>query len=107
MKITRSYNPANPSIVEFAEDHDLTLEIHRRHDPSLPRYYAHFASADILDGACPRGTYGDGQTELQAVNHYAARISRRRLVLNVMCASRREITVPQLREIDAMPKEQP
>ena len=84
------------TLVEFADRHDLVMEIHERDGTSdLPRYFAHFKHVDIMDRGCLVGTFGDGNTPEDAMDDYATRISGKLIAINAFQTSeRREIYVP-------------
>lgn len=84
------------TIQAFAERHDLTMEIRQRHhENNASKWYAHFEKCDIKEGSCLLGAYSDGFTPLQAIAHYAQRISMTTIVIDAF-GERREINVPQL-----------
>lgn len=85
------------TIEQFAEEHDLIMEVHERHPNSDPtRFYARFKDAELSDGIVLSGVYGDGATEEEAIRAYARRISRGFLVIGAFTEGRRDIRVPVL-----------
>jgi len=99
MKIKRFPIPEPITLKQFAEKHNLILEIHERtKDPKPDKYYAHFENSDIKDGRVLRGVFGNGSTEAFAISDYAKEISGQILILNAWNSTkkRREIHVPTL-----------
>lgn len=86
------------SLAEFADQHDLTLEISERRHPGLPRYYAAFQRCEVMEDHCLVGVHGNGQTPEDATADYALRISLTRIAVNAYREDRREIEVPRLKE---------
>lgn len=87
------------TIEEFADKHDLVMEIHERRTPigDPSRYYAHFKSAEAKEGTCCLvGLFGNGSTPEEAITNYAREISLRTIIINAMRDNRREIIVPRL-----------
>jgi hypothetical protein len=97
MKIERQVIP-EMTIQEFADKHELTMRVNERPKPigSPDRFYASFVGAEIMDGGCLVGMFGDGATEEDAITAYARRIELRTLVIDAMGSSRRAIPVPRL-----------
>lgn len=98
MKIEREDVP-QMTIEEFAEKHDLVMEVRERPYPvgSPGRYYASFKNSDTMEDGCIVGTHGDGPTPEAAIKDYAAELSLKRLVLNAFTKQKRiEINVPRL-----------
>jgi hypothetical protein len=91
------------TIEQFADKYGLVMEVHERGKVdtarlgAAARYYAHFKHADIVDGACLAGVFGDGATPKAAIQSYAHKISGQMLVIGAFSSSeRREIQVPTL-----------
>ncbi len=85
----------------FAKEHTLIMEVHERYaDASPTRFYAHFKSAEILEGGLEggllRSAFGNGANEEAAIEAYAAEISGQILVIDAGRPTRREISVPIL-----------
>ncbi len=97
MKIKRNDIPVM-TIQRFAEENDLTMEIHERRVPvdNPARYYAHFEHCDVKGDGVLIGAYGDGRTPEGAIANYARRIELGRLVIDAGTPQRREISVPRL-----------
>lgn len=96
MKIKR-YSLDRMTIGEFADMHNLTMEIRERHPrDESDRFYAHFERAEVIQGGCLIGEYGNGRTEEDAIASYAESISGKRLAIGAYTADRREIQVPVL-----------
>ena len=74
------------------------MEVHERRtafgDPN--RFYAYFASAEVMENGCLRSTFGNGATPKEAIADYARAISLKRLAIDAMTQTRREIDVPRL-----------
>ena len=100
MKVKRYLIP-EVKIQDFAEEHNLVLEVHERRNPIVRRnagkYYCHFQNAEVLDDPVLIGEYGNGKTEEQALANYAERISYQTLVIDACGKKRREIEVPKLK----------
>jgi len=92
MRIVRRV-PERMTIEEFAEKHDLVMEVVRRKGGN---YYAHFQRAEVKDGSILIGTSGEGLTEDEAISNYATEISDKLLVIGAYTKERREIWAPQL-----------
>lgn len=85
------------TIQEFAERHDLTMQVYERTHAECPdKYYAKFANSDIVEGCCLLGAYGNGHTIKSAIAAYAERISGCCLVIAGNTNSEIRINVPQL-----------
>lgn len=100
MKTIRRTIPAM-TIEQFADQHDLTLQIvERKLDVGNPmRYYACFERAEIKESIFLVGCFGNGVTEQQAIDNYAREIEMRTLVINSTGNDRRQIEVPRLTTI--------
>jgi hypothetical protein len=73
------------------------MEVHERsHIDSPTRFYAHFFDAEISEGRILVGSFGNGRTEEEAIENYAAEISGKVLVIGAYKKERREIIVPIL-----------
>lgn len=95
MKVIRKLIP-EMSIVEFAELHDLTMEITEWHGRRRPFIMAKFQHVEVKDGGCLVSFAGNGNSEAEAIRDYARQISTKHLVVNAMSNSRREIDAPRL-----------
>lgn len=87
------------TIEEFADRHGLVMEVHERNPiqfPFLPRFFAYFSHAEIAERGCLVGTFGNGQTELDAIDDYARAISGKILAIDAYSKDRRNIDVPIL-----------
>lgn len=86
------------SIREFAEEYKLIMEIHEYN--RNPRYQAHFSVAEISEGISLLSTFGQGETEVEAINDYARKISAKKIIFNAESPTLRlEILVPDLTKI--------
>ena len=81
------------TIEAFAEQHDLTMEIHerRRSIGAKDRFYAIFKSCEVKKGHYLLGSFGDGDTPEHAILQYAKNISGKVLVFNAWSKDRKEI----------------
>ena len=97
MKIDRVDLPVM-TIEEFADANDLTMQIRERRVPANDpmRYYAHFASCEIIGDGVLLSTFGDGQTAEDAIADYAKAIELSRLAIDADTDKRRELVVPRL-----------
>jgi hypothetical protein len=99
MKIERNLI-AKMSLNQFAEQHDLTMVLNERspvEHPTLPRYWASFKGAEVVDGFCLASNFGSGYTEEEAFKEYAKTISGKTIVFNAYNRNDRyEIKVPLL-----------
>lgn len=90
------------SIEDFAERHNLIMEVHERNKRNMidfnvrDAFYASFEGAEVKEGACLASEYGDGSNEEEAIRNYAALISGKLLVFNAFGRDRHEIQVPYL-----------
>jgi len=102
MKIKRYFNePHYITIEEFAEKHDLTMEVRERgfkypNKDRYMRFYAEFSNTWVENDGLLRGTYGNGATEEEAIEAYAGIIQNETLIVDPHEKSRREIDVPTL-----------
>lgn len=96
MKIERRLVP-EMTIEDFADREDLTLEIHERSQAycrGLPRFIASFQGVELKEGFLS-SSYGNGETEAEAIADYAAKISERFLVIDAYGPNRRELVAPR------------
>jgi hypothetical protein len=86
------------TIEAFGVAHNLVMEVKERsREVNAPdRFYAYFKSVEVSEGAFLRSTFGNGQTPEQAITNYAPEISMKRIVVDAMKTTRREINVPRL-----------
>jgi hypothetical protein len=86
------------TIKEFAERNDLTMEITERRESSsfLASFFASFKDCELSDHGKLISIYGDGNTEKEAINNCARRISCKILVFKAYTKDRKEIIVPKL-----------
>jgi hypothetical protein len=89
------------SIQDFADAHDLVMQVIERDDRHFPignpsHFLAHFKGVEIGGGGLLRGVYGNGATEEEAIRAYAPEISLKNIVVDAMSSKRREIRVPRL-----------
>lgn len=94
MKIER-HTLETMSIEEFAEKHDLTMEIRERKSVIKP-FCANFKGARLMYSNRVIGDFGEGITEQEAISNYANLISNGKLVFNLFLGKVPEIQVPYL-----------
>lgn len=94
---TLIYYIESTPIDEFADKHNLVMLVRER-PPHInaARFYAMFEDVVVKEGGCLAGVYGDGATELEAINDYAKQISSRCLIVGANKLGRREIFAPRL-----------
>lgn len=99
MKVEKRLIP-EMTIEEFAEKHDLIMEVNERRSDRMRRpwrFYASFKYAELREGdRLLRGAYGNGDTAEEAIANYAEEISGGLLILNAYGSDRKEIKVPRL-----------
>ena len=98
MKIERNYIKKEMNIEDFADKHNLIMEINERspgHDGL--RYYAHFKRVEVKKGVFLVGVHGDGVTPEYAINNYAELISGKTVVYNPWRKGSKTLEVPILR----------
>ena len=94
-RITRSLT----HIEDFADKHELTMVVVERDvDLSviLPRLYASFENTELINDGLLIRAYGNGDTEKEAIDDYASRISNRIIVVNAYRENRHKIVVPEV-----------
>lgn len=102
MKIERHLQPETEvmHIEEFADKHDLVMVVNERPKDlpvrNLPRFYARFKNAETKNRDILAGSFGNGESEEEAICEYAKEISGKLLVIDAMTPQRREIQVPTL-----------
>lgn len=94
MKIERNYLPDPIGIEEFAERHDLTMQVVQRANGS---FCASFKGSEQKGNRVLIGTSGNGETEGDAIRDYARQISGKTLVFDAGTDRRLEIDVPCLK----------
>lgn len=93
MKINRN-TLKRPTLEEFADKHDLTLEIGERpKEYGLPRYFAYLKDVYLDEGCVVVGTSGNGDDEQSAVQDYVKRLNGQLLTIRPFDPSRRKKTV--------------
>lgn len=102
MKVERELCP-RMGLEEFADQHGLTLQVTERamddyqRRNNIPRFVAHFKGVEVASAGILSSTYGDGNTEHEAIANYAKAISTKTLVVNAYKSDRVEIPrVPHL-----------
>ena len=83
------------SFEAFADEHELTIVINER--PSsykLPRYFAAFEHVEVMERGCLASICGDGDTKVEAIRNYAARLAGERIAVDAYTDKRREIQCP-------------
>lgn len=96
MKIVRN-NFKRTTLEEFADQHELVMEISERDTvayPSLPRYFACFQHCELKCDGMLIGAYGNGDTPEEAMKDYAKRISGKALAFFDPDQGRHDLQVP-------------
>lgn len=97
--IIEHYNIEECTLEEFADKHDLILEIIERPTKitqrGVSRYYAKFKNMDIKDGIFLRSAFGNGDTKPQAIYDLRLLLSKKLVVLNANTDNREEINCPR------------
>jgi hypothetical protein len=87
------------TIEEFAEKHDLTMEVIERDGAfqgTNRQFSASFYECGVVKGKMLHGLYGDGRTPEEAIKDYARVISEETLSINNYPKSRKEVKVWRL-----------
>lgn len=96
MKIERISSKPRITIEQFAEEHDLVMQVQepiRAGSPGLDgKFRARFKGAEIAENGFLWGTSSWGLTESDAINEYAKRISGKTIRL----IGGKRINVPEL-----------
>lgn len=92
MKIERISGKPRMTIEQFAEEHDLVMEVHEPNGES-PVYKASFKGVEVVNDGFLYSTYGRGTTEADAINHYSKIISNQTIRIG---RSGKRIHVPDL-----------
>jgi hypothetical protein len=82
---------------QFAEDHDLVLEINERDVPTGHpcRYYASFKHIEWKHGAIYTSEFGNGMLKDEAVENYKKLILDKLLVYKANSAEQKQIQTPK------------
>lgn len=97
--------PETLTLEQFAERHDLTMELTERPleawegpKAAMDRWMARFQDTDVVDGSLLVGTCGNGPTQTEAMNDYAKKISGKKIAVDPFEQNglRRDIWVPRL-----------
>lgn len=88
-------------ILIFEKTHDLELVVHERakrmSDFTGYQFYCKFNNAEISDGFCLAGKFGNGNTPDEAIKNYCLEIGGgQTLVVGAYSEQRKEIVVPYL-----------
>lgn len=102
MKIERYFISPPCSLEQFADQHELVLEIHERDiqtrecklQPPLERFYTSFNNVDIKDGACLVSVFGNGETEDEAILDFCAQIQGKQLIKDAGYTTREVLQAP-------------
>lgn len=82
MKIHRSYNATSYPLDKWADEYGVTLSFGRQTTGAIFCYFLGVElidSVELIDGRAFVGTFGTGQTELDALRDYLPKISGRRV----------------------------
>ena len=63
---------------------------------SLPKYYVSFDNAEVMQGGCLVGSFGNGNTIDEALTDYCKEIETKRMALYAYTDKRREVVCPKL-----------
>jgi len=74
MKIERISSKPRITIEQFAEEHDLVMQVREPIDSSS-NYMASFKGVEVVNAGFLYSTYGHGATEADAINYYSKIIS--------------------------------
>lgn len=91
MKIERIGGKPRMTIEQFAEEHDLVMEVHEPNGGS-PVYKASFKGVEVVNAGFLYSLCGRGATEADAINDYSRNISNQTIRLY----SGQRINVPDL-----------
>lgn len=88
-------------ILDFEKEIGYELEVNERaiHDGSparLSKYYAQFEKAEVMEGGCLVGKYGDGNTIDECIKDYCSKVSNCRVAFGAYTNERKEIQFPKL-----------
>lgn len=95
----KMYPVAHMTLQEFAEKHDLVMEINERDPneyPNLPRYYASFEYCEVKGNGVLISAFGNGETIEDAMEDYTKQISGKILVFFPTGKGRFELQAPIL-----------
>jgi hypothetical protein len=99
INVVEHFSLKSQSLSDFADLHGLSLDMNER-DPvlrrTLPRWRCSFRNLEIKDGSLLIGTFGDGDTQEEAIEDYCNRISGKIGVLNAFRSNRTTVNIPTL-----------
>ena len=95
MRIEREMQPRT-TIEQFADLHDLTMLIRERPKDLWRhgRFWASFEDCEEKGDGTLIGTYGNGDSEAEAIADYGEKISGKTLVIGAYTTDRKELLVP-------------
>lgn len=70
--------------------------IHAGSPARLSKYYVQFENAEVMEGGCLAGKYGDGNTIDEALKDYCREVSNCRVAFGAYTKERKEIQFPKL-----------
>lgn len=70
--------------------------IHAGSPARLSRYYVQFEKAEVMEGGCLAGKYGNGNTIDEAIKDYCREVSNCRVAFGAYTNERKEIQFPKL-----------
>ncbi len=87
------------TLKEFAEKHELIMQIFERRTPENDpmRFYAHFKDAETLANGFLCGEFGNGLTKEMATANYGRKIENKLLVFGAYTDHRKEIRCPRFK----------
>ena len=92
---------ATKEILDFEKEigYELVVNeraIHAGSYASLSKYYVQFENAEVMEGGCLVGEYGNGSTIDEALKDYCREISNCRIVFGAYTNERKEVQFPKL-----------
>lgn len=86
------------TIKAFGAKHNLVMQVNERSVDAYARdrFYASFKNVEVSEGAFLRSTFGNGSTPEEAIAAYRHEISMKKIVVDAMSKTRREISAPRL-----------
>lgn len=87
------------TLSDFADKHNLILEIHERLPQNMrggDRFFAFFSHCEVKENNCLISVHGNGSTPDKAIFDYTTEISGKLLVVRARTEERCEIKTPLL-----------
>ena len=70
--------------------------IHAGRPTRLSKYYVQFEKAEVMEGGCLVGKYGNGNTIDEAIKGYCREVSNCRVAFGAYTTERKEVQFPKL-----------